>query len=160
MGPMKAKGLMAVLPWVLVLAGCGGPEAPSGSFGDDREATAAALRSAQQHWASHRPSQYAATMRRVCFCPAELNAPARVTVHGATVVSAQSPEGAAVDTERFLSVDQQLALVEQAIAEGAYEIQVTYDSALAYPTSVYVDQSAGVADEEIRYETSDLTPTS
>jgi hypothetical protein len=58
----------------------------------------------------------------------------------------------------YYTVDQMFALIADARAKGAAEVRVTYDPLLRYPTTVFIDQSVRLADEERRFEMSGLTP--
>ena len=59
---------------------------------------------------------------------------------------------------RYYTVDQMFALIADAKAKGADQVNVSYDPQLRYPTSVTIDQSVRIADEERYFEMSGLTP--
>jgi len=54
--------------------------------------------------------------------------------------------------------DQMFARIADAQAKGADEVRVSYEPVLRYPTTVFIDQSVRLADEERRFEMSGLTP--
>jgi hypothetical protein len=132
----------------------------SSQFADDRGRTRSELLAARQVWRVAGPRDYRFRFRQSCFCAPAVTAPVLVTVRGAQVVSAVYAEDgrpvAASDLGRYPSVEELFSRVEQAIATEAYEIRASYDPRLGYPTTVFVDQSPRIADEEQRLEASDL----
>jgi hypothetical protein len=50
------------------------------------------------------------------------------------------------------------ALIADAQVKGADEVRVEYHTELRYPTTVFIDQSTRLADEERWFEMSDLQP--
>ena len=96
------------------------------------------------------------TLRRLCFCPSpDYTGPFEVTVRGGDV-SAVRLNGSAVDAERGVSVEALFALIDDAYARGAAEVELAFHPELGYPTSIGIDYDRQMADEEIGYRVSDL----
>ena len=108
---------------------------------------------------SFTPSDYTYTLRVQCFC-AGAGTPIRVTVVGGKVtraVYAESGRG----VHRGDPADGRLAVtIAQVIGAandtGAATVEVTWPAGQDYPSSVSVDQSKQMADEEIGYTVSDV----
>ena len=47
-----------------------------------------------------------------------------------------------------LSVDDLFKQIDEAISNGAEKVQVEYDPQFGFPTSIYIDRSSMIADEE------------
>ena len=108
-------------------------------------------------------ANYDVQFRMSCFCVPDATAPVVLQVRGGAIVSVtRVSDGAAVPPSRwegiYYTVDQMFALIADARARGADEVRVSYDPLLRYPTSVFIDQSQRLADEERWFELSSLTP--
>jgi len=151
--PTRASLLGAIL-LCLTLPGCTtSPDDP----GDD-------LVTNRRHWQSQRLSDYQVQFRMSCFCLPDAIAPVVLQVRGGAIVSAtRVADGVAVPPSswrgRYYTVDQAFALIADAQAQGAAEVRVSYDPLLRYPTRVFIDPSAGIADDEQFFEMSGLAPT-
>ena len=143
---------------LLVLApasGCGSPD-PVDGLRSELEANWA-------RWVAERPTQYAYTVERLCFCGPEARGPVVVSVEGATVtgrvyVSSSDPVPAALEG-LYPSVDGLFEFVEDAMDRDAYRIEVTYDSSSGIPLDVWVDYQQNVADEEVGFAVRSLPAT-
>jgi hypothetical protein len=161
---VTARGRALGLLLALAAAACSDENVTgtSAQFADDRARTRSLLVAARQVWRVAGPRDYRFRFRQSCFCAPAVTAPVLLTVRGAEVVSAVYAEDgrtvAPSDLGRYPSVEELFTRVEQAIATEAYEIRASYDPRLGYPTSVFVDQSRTMADEEQRLEASDLVP--
>jgi len=150
----RPRRLIALLP--LLLAGCDGGTRPDGLTADDRGETRAALAAARRRWSAAGPESYSYLYRRVCFCP---SAPlVRITVREGQVGEVVAAETGEPVAGAFPTVEALFAEVQEAMDADAHEIRASYDAALGYPTSFYVDHDVQVADEEQRVETSGLRP--
>jgi hypothetical protein len=78
-----------------------------------------------------------------------------VTVRDEAVAEA-TYEGEPIETDRVLTVEALLELLQDAYARGAERVDVTYDPEWGYPTSLYIDYDARIADEEVGYEVATL----
>ena len=108
------------------------------------------------------PADYAYTLTVSCFCLPL--GPLRVTVYEDAVadVTALDPPRGAEDDPRFqeradaaaLTLADLTALAERAERE-ADDVRVEYDPVHGFPTSLSIDWSEEVADEEVAYTVSD-----
>ena len=108
------------------------------------------------------PADYAFTLTVSCFCVPL--GPLRVAVYEDAVVdvTALDPPKGAEDDPRFqeradaaaLTLAELTALAERAERE-ADDVRVEYDPVRGFPTSLSIDWSALIADEEIAYTVSD-----
>jgi hypothetical protein len=117
----------------------------------------------RRQWQSQRISDYEVQFRTSCFCVPDVTAPVVLQVRGGAIVSVtRVSDGAAVPSSKwegiYYTVDQMFALIADAKARGADEVRVSFDPQLRYPTSVAIDQSVRIADEERYFEMSGLTP--
>jgi hypothetical protein len=117
----------------------------------------------RRHWQSQRIADYEVQFRMSCFCVPDVIAPVVLQVRGGAIVSVtRVSDGVGVPPSRWVgiyyTVDQMFALIADAQAKGADEIRVSYDPVLGYPTTVFIDQSVRLADEELRFEMSGLMP--
>jgi Family of unknown function (DUF6174) len=117
----------------------------------------------RRRWQSLRITDYQVQFRTICFCTTETTAPVILQVRGGAITSAtRVADGAAVPpsawTGRYYTVDQVFDLIVKAKAQGAFQVRVTYDALLGYPTGVFIDYRAELADEEQRLVLAGLTP--
>ena len=146
---------------LLTLAACGSDDLLTDpgdeSTRDDRVETSARLAAARALWQRRGPTRYRYTVRHLCFCAPAATSPTRLLVDRGVVVSAEQLDGTPVDVALQPTVDRLFDLIVQAIRDDAAIIRATYDPSFGYPTSLFIDQSQQIADEEQRYEASDLT---
>lgn len=159
----RLLALLVVLP----LAACSGSDPVLGTPPDEPTAgpptsgTAGepprAFVQAAERWAEAGPDDYRMTLQRSCFCPSDWRGPFRVTVRDGAVVEA-TYDGAAVDAERVVTAEALLALLRDAYVRGADRVDAFYDSEFGFPTRLYIDYSALLADEEVGYEVTAFEP--
>lgn len=118
------------------------------------------LESALETWSVHGPSSYSFTWQRHCECTTDTTAPIRITVDNDQIVSAvyvETEQPVSTDVRAHLqTIDGIFGLIQDAVDEGADMITVQYSSEAGYPTSVAVDYSLGIADEELSLIVSDF----
>jgi hypothetical protein len=112
-------------------------------------------------WRNVRPAPYGAVVERVCFCTPAGRGPVRVQVAVAGGAGNENvldrhylADGSRVPQEMaefFPGVEGLFALIGQALATGAAAVDVEYHATLGYPVRVYIDQHAGIADDEVEY---------
>jgi hypothetical protein len=111
-------------------------------------------------WAAMRPQHYEFTYQRSgCECLAEWTVPMRVLVHDReiqSVVNIGTGQLIASTVHQAKTIDDLFDLIEEATARDAFRLAVTYDAELGYPTSIFVDFRAEVADDEAFYSARDL----
>lgn len=111
---------------------------------------------ARAQWAEAGLDAYQMTLQRICFCPSpDYTGPFEVVVRNGAIEGV-TLEGAMVDDERGETIEALFDLIAGAYERGAEEIAVEYDAEWGYPTSIGIDYSAEIADEEIAYRVSDL----
>lgn len=164
--PVTSRALAAVASGVLALAvaGCAGEDDVAR---DEPTASGSTSESApldEPDDGGFAPSSYSYTLRISCYCPYAA-VPVRVTVEGDTVVDAVfergGGRGGAVRGEQApellrLSIEDVLAVAEEARATGAHEVTVEWPEASEHPTEVYIDRNEMAMDEEVGYTMSDL----
>lgn len=114
------------------------------------------LDAARERWAAAGYDAYQMTLHRSCFCPEDYRGPFEVTVQDGAVVEATF-NGAPMDTERVLTVDDLFALIEDAYSRDAEMVSVDYDPETGVPTRIQIDYSSQMVDEEVGYTVSDLS---
>jgi hypothetical protein len=135
--------------WLVALSGLLGA---CGSLGPE-DARLAELEVRQARWERLHPSAYVYAVERLCFCPEEYRGPVRLTVEDGVAVDwvyvdsgLTVPPGIAVS---FPTVDGLFEILRSAIEDDAFEVRVTYDSALGVPVDFWIDYIQMVADEEL-----------
>ena len=116
----------------------------------------------RRKWESQGITDYRVLSQLVCFCVREFTAPVVLHVLNRRLVSVTraddlSPVPPSEWGFRYYTIDEMFDLIADAQAKGASEVRVTYDPALGYPTSVFLDMSSRVADDERQFELSGLT---
>ena len=104
-------------------------------------------------WLDTRPADYTYAVERLCFCGLESRGPVRVTVQGSSVterVYVDSGQPVSSPFEDFFpTVDGLFDLLEEAFAQDAHDIQVTYDADTGVPIDFWIDYQENLADEEL-----------
>ncbi|UOG91105.1 MAG: DUF6174 domain-containing protein [Candidatus Thiothrix sulfatifontis] len=129
---------------------------------------------AQQHldanrkkWNSLDIQDYSFTLQRNCFCRGDAIRPINIEVRDGSVAKATYADtGELLPDDRKtnkqsvynLNADGVFNLVEQGIKSGAAKVDVSYDKQYGLPTSIYIDQSFQIADEEMGYTISNFQP--
>lgn len=133
--------------------GCRSTSGPSGPLQAERER----LLQARSQWRSQGIADYRFTFRRNCFCAPPSTDPVTVTVRrGAIVLVERVSDGAPQNPAFYYTIEGLFSLLEEAIDQDAHELRAEYHSALAYPTSAYIDRNVMIADEELGFEASNL----
>lgn len=145
-----ARSLIAVIAFSLIV-GC--EDSPA-------DATAFDLARARTLWAQSGIADYDFTLDLGCFCG--FVGLARIEVRGRTAVSATSLEtGEAIQIEalRIRTVDHAFDVIQSFLeSEQDRRVEVDFDRRLGYPVSGFLDIFR-IADEELRFEITDLEPT-
>ncbi|OQX12134.1 MAG: hypothetical protein BWK73_15745 [Thiothrix lacustris] len=135
-----------------------------GSGGSDPQQQLDANR---KKWNSLDIQDYSFTLQRNCFCRGDAIRPINIEVRDGSVASATYADtGELLPDDRKtnkqsiynLNADGVFNLVEQGIKSGADKVDVSYDKQYGLPTSIYIDQSFQMADEEMGYTISNFQP--
>ncbi|UTW46519.1 hypothetical protein KFE80_06505 [bacterium SCSIO 12696] len=144
----------AVTLLVMGLSGCGSAvnsEYNSANLGDQTP---------QQQWANLSPQNYVYTAQRSCFCTSEYTRQIRVVVSKGSVVSATYLDSGTMVSAQVLkslrTVDQWFAYIRKGQEKPFHQLEVSYDPKLGYPTRIYGDINARIADDEQTVTLSDL----
>lgn len=108
------------------------------------------LDAARALWRKQRIRSYRWTVTRSCFCPPL--EPGRITVRGGAAV--RPPEA----YRQIATVTRMFQRIQEAIDAKAARLDVRYSPKRGVPTRVYIDRSLRIADEEIGFTSSRLTP--
>lgn len=119
------------------------------------------LAQARATWEAQGIESYRFTLVRNCFCL--IRGPVVVEVRDGAVesiVDADTGEPVVGNTQ-LDEVFGEVATIEAlfdviADAEGAARLDTEFDPELGYPTTIYIDESEMIADEEMGYEVKDL----
>jgi hypothetical protein len=106
------------------------------------------------------PEDYAYTLAVTCFCP-DAGLPVRVTVKGGEVAEAvYAQKGAGVDRGEAAPEYRELTIndiIDELNASAEAEsVRVEWPDGQDYPSTVSIDQSSRIADEEIGYTISEV----
>lgn len=106
-------------------------------------------------WESVRPAAYVYEVERQCFCIREAIGPVRVAVAGGQVrARTYSGDGSPVRDDLrslFPAAEGLFDILEEAVAQGAHQVQVTWDPATGLPLDFWIDYNVNMADEEQGY---------
>jgi|GEM_PF-1463609 len=121
----------------------------------------------RKKWNSLDIQDYSFTLQRNCFCRGDAIRPINIEVRDGSVAKATYADtGELLPDDRKtnkqsvynLNADGVFNLVEQGIKSGAAKVDVSYDKQYGLPTSIYIDQSFQIADEEMGYTISNFQP--
>lgn len=100
------------------------------------------------------------TTQLSCRCPSEYTRAMNIVERNGRIIDASYADtGESVPVyvrDGLLSIDERFEQLQTAYENGAERIEANYDEELGYPTSVSIDQSAQIADEELNYTISNL----
>lgn len=144
------------------VAGCSGlnsvsivpPEQPAKPKPDkvDHTTLAATLEENKLKWQANKATNYSFNFQRSCFCERDYTRKAVVQVaEGVIVAASYADDGTVVDMklkDRYHTIEELFALLARAVAAGAAQIDVEFDTILGYPTSLYIDQDRRIGDDE------------
>lgn len=156
MAPTRPRLALVALAALLVLA----PGCTLGSSAEEELMEEIEVNRAV--WEARRPAAYRMVLARSCFCGVEGRGPVELEVDGDSVTGRRyvaeldAPvAGEPVSGELapfFPDVDGLFELLLEAAVTGADDVTVTWDPALGFPRSFFIDYRENVADEEQGYE--------
>jgi len=110
-------------------------------------------------WASHRINIYEYEFQNACYCEAEIVQPTIITVDNGQVTALRRVEdGVAFEPYEgapYPTITELFDTVESGL-KTADSVEVQYDVQRGFPTQIYIDWDAGMADEETRYFASNI----
>lgn len=122
----------------------------------------------QSQWQSHGLDNYRFQFQWACFCPAEYHEPVWVTVEEGEITSVKAVdpnfEAELPDKSEYRTINELFNFIKDGVEKDVYEIQVSYDEAMGYPVSAYIDYEIDILDEEqgfdiLKFETQFSAPT-
>ena len=124
------------------------------------------LTTSEKLWKDQGLKNYNFTLERQAFAPEDWRGPVNIQVRNGVAVSVTYiSSGAAVTEGKFDNADtiaKMFTILENAytgkggLEQKADTVEVTYDSQMGYPTSLYIDVSQLMADEEQGYTVTNL----
>lgn len=103
-------------------------------------------------WNEQALSEYSYVFSWSCFCLPDYTAPVKIEVEQGEWSSISFvADGKPViedNWQRYNTIDELFEMIEDAFKQDAVAIHAEYDSELGYPTSVFIDYSELIADEE------------
>lgn len=147
---------MRIATMVILLSSCG----LGGCglvVGDPQQAE---LDAALARWESQGIETYEYRFNNACLCTVETSGPIIITVTDGEVTAVRRPDDAAdlppYDGGPTPTIPELFETVQSALDEGADSITVEYDEEFGFPTQLYIDWEALVADEETSYSAGEL----
>jgi hypothetical protein len=106
-------------------------------------------------WTSERPASYDYTLQLSCYCGGEVTRAVVIVVRGNAVESRKYADNGAVVPAQFNStfptIEGMFDVIANAIDHNSARVDVSYDPGLGYPTSIALDGSTRIADDESWY---------
>ncbi|OLT61528.1 DUF6174 domain-containing protein [Moorena bouillonii] len=106
----------------------------------------------QKRWETQKLDNYRYRLQVACYCIGEVTNPVVVEIrNGETTSIVAADSGKPVNREFFdnyYSVSKLFDVVQKAIDQDYYKLDVTYDATLGYPTKIDMDYRAEIADDE------------
>ncbi len=115
------------------------------------------IRAQRATWDALQLDDYVFETRRLCFCG--FVGWLEVTVAGDTVqqiVALEAEDASAIS--HYPTVDELFDILEDAVAQEAAQIEVTWHETMGYPESFFIDYSRNIADEELGHDIRLLSP--
>ena len=114
----------------------------------------------RETWQSRAVTQYGYRLQITCFCSMDIVQPVFVEVDDNAITGVQLVETGEELTQSqfkfFYTIEGLFGAVQNAIDEGADSLATIYDAQLGYPTSILIDFSRGLADDELGLDASEL----
>ena len=137
-------------------AGCGS-DAPPAGVAELRD-----LERAEVLWKQRGFRNYRMVAAKECFCLREMVQPALVTVYGTTIVDVRRLDGTPIDPQFWSSrvvVDSLFPRIRDALNSDFYErVELSFDARFGFPTRAAFFAPSRVADGDVAYVISGITP--
>lgn len=145
----RTSGALSAAFTMMLLSGCGG-DGPTTIVLSEEQAH---LNQNLSRWENADISRYEYEYRRSCYCPDRLKTV--VTVQGDEVAEAfYKDDGTYLsneELEQLYTIDELFDVVQDAINDRVFSLEVEYDSSLGYPTRIAIDRDEQMVDEEISH---------
>lgn len=108
----------------------------------------------RSQWAENKPTHYSFEAELMCFCPETVRKAVTFEIKDGATVAMRYADGGEIPAElkelftQHSSIDKLFAILQDAAARNASSINVTYDTALGFPTEIAIDYDTKMADEE------------
>lgn len=116
-------------------------------------------KNARDRWDAYALDKYSINQTVLCYCP-NAGEPYKLSVAGDSILSAQNVRTGNYVTDHsiivFRTVDEIFDLIESVDPDSVAYINVEYHERYGYPTQLYIDYNAQMADEEMGYQMKDL----
>ena len=114
------------------------------------------LDAAKAVWNIQKMSNYTVTRTISCFCGPDYTLPMSYqvinnSIDATTLIYADGGSKVTMEWIELQRVEDMFAMIQEAIDSKAESITVSYDTTLWYPTSLSIDRSKMIADEEMYY---------
>lgn len=161
MGMLSSRLRRHILPLLLLgvapaVSSCGGDAPPTG-VAELRD-----LERAETLWRQRGFRNYRMVAAKECFCLREMVQPALVTVHGSTIVDVRRLDGTPIEPQYWSArvvVDSLFPRIRDALQSDFYErVELSFDSRLGFPTRAAFYAPSRVADGDVVYIISGITP--
>ena len=103
-------------------------------------------------WNNQNISNYRYTFSNSCFCIPDARGPVIIEVRNGETSITSVETGEAVDPQYFQqynTIPKLFNVIQDAIKDDAFSLNVRYDPRLGYPTQINIDYDSQIADEEI-----------
>ncbi|WP_027329814.1 DUF6174 domain-containing protein [Marinimicrobium agarilyticum] len=150
----RTFGALSAALTLMSLSGCGGDGTPTIVLSEEQ----ARLNQNLSRWENADISRYEYEYRRSCYCPDLLKTV--VTVQGGEVTEAFYKEDGTYlsdkQLEQLYTTNELFDIVQDAINDRVFSLDVEYDPTLGYPTRIAIDRDEQMVDEEITHYASSL----
>ncbi|WP_419813355.1 DUF6174 domain-containing protein [Bacterioplanoides sp.] len=111
-------------------------------------------------WLAHSPAEapenYTMRVTQQCFCHPQFSGPFDIEIRqGAPYRAVRSSDGKAIPLSWVGNEVPDLAVImrriQQAEAQAAYQLEINWSDEAGIPSSVYIDRSEMIADDEVTY---------
>ena len=147
---MKTKLFLSLVGAAFLVAACG-PDDTQPATDHER---------AKQQWSELNVLTYSYEFQVTCYCPDDTTREVLIEVTNDEVTRVtytdDGTDVTAVPMDWYPTIEGLFAEIDEAIANNADTIDVTYDDRYGYPTDIFIDHSAMMADEETDWTASNL----
>ncbi|NEO49518.1 MAG: hypothetical protein F6K55_37625 [Moorea sp. SIO4A3] len=106
----------------------------------------------QERWETQKLDNYRYRLQVACYCIGDVTKPVVVEIRNGETTSIVAADSGKPVNRKFFdnydSVSKLFDVVQKAIDQDYYKLDVTYDPTLGYPTKIDMDYRAEIADDE------------